>query len=70
MLKRFLISYSIMFAFVNLSADLGEIIAPGNEWTGGTELGFYFVSVAFAFMNTFLWQDKKKKPLNRDQNVL
>lgn len=55
-----------MFAFTNLSADIGELIAPGNEWTGGTKAGFYFVSVAFAFMNTFLWQDKKDKAITKN----
>lgn len=70
MLKRFVISYSVMFALANLVADLTELIAPGNEWgPDDTKSAFYSSAVAFALMVTFLWQDKKKKTLSRNEGT-
>src|SRR5688500_2130569 len=62
MLRTFFISFSVMFAVTNLSADIGELIAPGNEWTGRSNKAWdYFGSVLFAFLNTFWWERQEEK---------
>ena len=70
MLKTFVISYSVMFAFANLIADLTQLIAPGNDWgPNDTKSGFYSSAVLFALLNTFVWKDKKKKTLSRNEGT-
>ena len=70
MLRKFIISFVVMFAFHHLLVDICQFIDPGNAWgPDGTKSGAYFSAVAFALLNTFVWKNKDQRTPDTNQNI-